>query len=210
MRIPKMIATGMSTATTYHFRPEPDMGWALCTVNDTTGELTVQSDWGDFSYRWNVAHLGCPTLHHFIAHRMRHTDGKIDCHYLADKLTSSDHSKRERFSPEKTVAELKRIVIEKRRAEEISGRLSRQLFDDLTEIDHEDDVRNFVERYYQIDEHDQICKHAIEMEYLRNEPTGSFLVLLEAILPALVEAVTQRLTLRVLVERGTAEHEARC
>src|SRR4051812_34587228 len=89
--------TGTSSGTAYHFRPTDSMGWAICTVNDATGELQIMSDWGDWSYRWTVRALGpgsdtAEPLTRFLA-----DPGHKHDNYLADKLTSSDRSKRESF-----------------------------------------------------------------------------------------------------------------
>lgn len=46
------------TAEVFHFRYERACGWAIFTVCEATGELSVQSDWGEASYRWNPQHLG--------------------------------------------------------------------------------------------------------------------------------------------------------
>lgn len=105
----KFACTKVSTgATTYHLRPDPDeplAGWALATVNDATGELAIQSDWGNWSFRWNIDHLGQPSLTHFIGRR----EG---CHYLADKLTSREE--REHFDSYKTAAHMQRELAKHR------------------------------------------------------------------------------------------------
>lgn len=113
--IPKYVRTFSCTkvtnaATTYHLYPttnEALAGWALATVNDETGELAIQSDWGNWSFRWstNPSHLGKPTLTHFIADRG-------GCDYLADKLTSREE--REHFDSRKTVDHMQRELAKKR------------------------------------------------------------------------------------------------
>lgn len=106
--------TRVSTAAvTFYFRPDgAHSGWALATVNNDTGELTIQSDWGNWSHRWSAA--GMPerdgrrvTLMEFIADRTEDY-----CDYLADKLTGPED--RNVFSPETTVAELRRLLLANR------------------------------------------------------------------------------------------------
>lgn len=99
-------------ATTYHLSPKTDealRGWALATVNDETGELAIQSDWGNWSFRWNTQHLGSPSLTHFIAGRF---SGNGDCDYLADKLTSREE--RGHFDSYKTVEHMQRELAKAR------------------------------------------------------------------------------------------------
>lgn len=112
-----------SSAVTFHLRPSPRArdghsyhvsGWALATVNDDTGELAIQSDWGNWSYRWNVHHLGRvgsdgrpATLTEFIADR-----DSGHCDYLAGKLSSRGET--DVFDADATVREMRRRLIERR------------------------------------------------------------------------------------------------
>jgi hypothetical protein len=191
-----MTLTNTSLATSYHLRSvhragQWGGGWAICTVNDTTGELSIQSDWGSWSYRWHTAHLGPRrgqadarpmTLTEFLGERA--VDGR---HYIADKLTSGEHSERWRFSPEKTVADLRGRILEMRRTNSIGVWFARDVWDALGEIEHTDDVRDFVSHYYDIEHITDVFHHVIE-NGLREEPTSSYLVLLDVIVPALIAA----------------------
>ena len=100
------------TAATYYFRTAPsDIGWALCTVNDRTGELLIVSDWGNWAHLWNPRHLGSASLTHFIGER-----DSVD--YIVQKLLGRRGS--EAFCPDETTKHLRRQLV-KRRLED--GRL---------------------------------------------------------------------------------------
>jgi len=187
--VPKALAlVGTFVAKTYHFRPQADdprfwSEWALCTVNDGTGELTVCSDWGNFTYLWSARpeHLGQPSLTHFIASRS-------SAHYLADKLTSSDPKLRHRFSPEETVRYLCRMVGKRYRDGDIDKETCRCHVEELRDLLSHDvaDARDFVDRFFEIEEHGAIANEP--WHCFQHEETTAYLVLLHAILPALIAA----------------------
>lgn len=187
--------TGRSTATTYHFRSPPGAtawwgGWALCTVNDATGELSIQSDWtGSCGYRWDVGHLGCPTLTEFLA---QDRGGYYD--YLVGKLLPAE--RRERFSPEATVKEMRRRVLDARRCLDIDRLLARQIWDALGELTSIDDSRDFVTH---LNGDTDYCEHFDDVyEDLREEPTSEATALTKIILPALVDACRREVERRAL------------
>lgn len=225
IRVPKFVPTRISTATTYHFKIDPPdaFGWALCTVNDGTGELLITSDYGNWSHRWSAdpKHLGHPTLTHFIGER-------AGCDYLADKLTKRED--RERFDAHETVKHMQRMLCERRleqgralidwyRDEDPEDRIdvgddwlkrtggvefrevwafgdkehwpltkssARYLFRELGKLDAST-VEGFVEAFNEIDGHEWISVEPWH-EDLRYRPDTSYRVLVEGILPALVEA----------------------
>lgn len=111
--IPKLVLKSIKTATSYSFRVEEEgsFGWALCTVNDQTGELLITSDWGNWSHRWSPRpeSLGAPTLTAFIGAR-----GEVD--YIARKLLREGRDCR-RFSASKTVAEFRKMLCLRRAAD---------------------------------------------------------------------------------------------
>jgi hypothetical protein len=108
-------------ATTYVFKAGPgEFGWANCTVNDSTGELSIQSDWGSWAHGWSPdpRHLGAPSLTAFIGNR---SDGD----YLARKLQREGHAGR-RWSLKETGAALCRLASARRLEhgrEQLDGRL---------------------------------------------------------------------------------------
>src|SRR4051812_21467530 len=111
--VPKLVLTSAKAASiTYSFVTEGDPGdfrsWALCTVNDQTGELIITSDWGNWLHRWHASPeaLGAPTLTAFIGDRT-----EVD--YLARKLQGGSRGG-ERFSAERTAGALRRMLCERR------------------------------------------------------------------------------------------------
>lgn len=193
--VPKPLAhVKTSTAITYLLRPQPSdqrfqSEWALCTVNDATGELTVCSDWGNFTYLWGAdpKHLGAPTLTHFIATRS-------SAHYLTEKLTSSPSTLRERFAPDATVKYLCERAGQLYRDRDIDKATCGRIVADLRDLlSHDvDDERDFVDRFYEIEGHGKIASEI--WECFQHEPTIGYLVLLHSIIPALIEAC--RMTVR--------------
>ncbi len=82
MKFPALKLSSTSIATTYSFKPaDPtEFGWATCTVNDATCELSIHSDWGEWSYGWWSGNFGADqTLTSFIGTR-------TGADYLANKL----------------------------------------------------------------------------------------------------------------------------
>jgi hypothetical protein len=72
--------THETDAKVYSFRWPDYSSWAIFTVCDSTGEFSIQSDWGGFFYRWNIDALGGgQTLTEFLA-------SSNDPHYVMNKL----------------------------------------------------------------------------------------------------------------------------
>lgn len=199
-RLPKLVLTGQSTATTYHFRCEPQgFGWALATVNDQTGELLVMSDWGHWSYRWHASpeNLGAPTLTHFLG-KLPH----VESDYLARKLTTREE--RQRFDRAKTIAAFRKRICEERlevarrlQKPRLTREVARELWDDLGELD-EDNSTLFVDRLMNL-RHVQLLDEE-PWDSLEYVPDPSYTVLKEAILPALIDACAAEVKRRIEAE----------
>ncbi len=115
----------------YSFRFEPYGGWAIFTLNEDTGELSVQSDWGNYSHRWNTGALGDGVkLAEFLAGCAR------DVEYLASKLQLS--SKSTCLEPvvddEATTADLRQMICEQRRSRDLSKDKARDLWEEAGDL----------------------------------------------------------------------------
>jgi hypothetical protein len=204
----------LSIATTYTFRMSEGFGWALCTINDETGELIITSDWGSWSYLWSPKpdHLGAATLTHFIGDR-----GSVD--YLVNKLLGRRAC--QQFSVDATVRHLRTLIAKRRLADgqeinlrrrecgdEREGFLemdyhdryyltagqARDLWDEVQSIGSDLDGSSmgeqaatlYVERLMQIDNIERISEEPYEE--LQHVESHESKVLTQVILPALVAA----------------------
>ena len=178
------------SATTYSFGGS---GWALCTVNDATGELLITSDWGEWAHRWPTNHraLGAPSLTAFIAAR----DG-VD--YLASKLLGD---RVREFSADGTIKKLRRLLCESRleaerwwRSDELmrpaprlSKSVAREIWDELDEFSGLDNQSVFTDRMGMYRELIELVDE-YPWDYFVTVPTSQYKVLSETILPALIGA----------------------
>lgn len=76
---------GTADSYTFTFNNGAASTWAIFTVNNSTGEFAIRSDYGGWSYRWSIRSLGEKhemhekPLAHFLA-------SGTDSHYIVDKL----------------------------------------------------------------------------------------------------------------------------
>ena len=121
----EVVAT-TTPSVTYSFRFPKHGAYALFTVNDATGELSVNCDWGSWSCRWPIGCQGAHsdgrlrTLTEFLAER-----GSV--RYIVDKLMPRDVSTA--ISPELTRQEMQRHVLRRRREQRINKDAARWAWD---------------------------------------------------------------------------------
>jgi len=111
-------------ADVYSFRFN-HYGWAIFTVCNDTGELSIQSDWGDWSYRWSHAGIGeGRTLAGFLA--------IADKHYLSRKLMPDEQRKVPDY--ESTLESLREVILEKRRSDSIDKCWAREMWNEAEDF----------------------------------------------------------------------------
>ena len=189
----------LTSARTYRFHAAKDLGgWALCTVNDTTGELLIMSDWGNWSHLWNPKHLGSPSLTHFIADRRSYD-------YLANKLLGSRDARV--LDADATIKKWRGVLCARRleegragadnppyylpRKERLDACLAREIWDRLGSLfEDEGNEPIFIEHAWQIEGFSR---------WISSEPwddtahrySHEYKVLVDFLLPALAEACAQ-------------------
>jgi len=206
MTLPTLgLVSALTTATTYHFQTEgPDWtSWALCTVNDATGELLITSDWGNWAHRWDVGALGMSSLTLFIA-----TREAVD--YLAGKLQGRHGGRR--FSAKKTVAAFRQTLCSqrfqagraamqfpRRHSLGLTCRVARDIWDSLNDLvqDVGGSMDLFLAGLSDIYGFDLYVSER-PFEELEYTQTAEDRALREVILPALIEACAETVHARTL------------
>lgn len=120
-------STVVYDARAYHFVFEP-LGWATWYVDDRTGTLALESDWGSYAYRWGRGSwLGVdpPDLSLALATR-------LGCDYVARKLFGPRATAHD---AEATKSEFRREIRERRRAGEFDRETARALWRELDDVD---------------------------------------------------------------------------
>lgn len=183
----------LTSARTYHFKSAEVLGgWALCTVNDTTGELLIVSDWGNWAHLWNPKHLGRPSLTHFVADRS-------DYDYLANKLLGNNACWV--LDADATIAKWRQILAAQRLCEgrreqprhdrePLTAGSAREIWEDLGSLfKDEHDEAVFIEHAMQIDGIEWISEEPWESTVHRY--SHAYRTLVDFLLPALAKACVQ-------------------
>jgi hypothetical protein len=203
--------TRTSTATTFHLHPPKDatdeigfrsFGWCLVTVNDGTGELNIQSDWGNWAYRWSIGGLGGgDSLTMFLV--------KAEHDYVARKLLTLE--KQYEWSQEASIAEVKREIIKARRDGTFKGEYgkakARRLWGEIDELENAYSWEDF-DRVLE-DLFDDLVKyvHGDVYEALhRTKPSGEYERLVGTILPGMGRALKDHLELSASIAKAAVAH----
>lgn len=105
----------VGTADVYSFRFKEPFGWAIFTVNNATGEFHIQSDWGNWQYRWAVGkNLGERSAAHEkpLSHFLATGSGSG---YVVDKLSYNEpRSFQQEFSEKRTKDAMRRMILSAR------------------------------------------------------------------------------------------------
>lgn len=144
-------------------------GWIVAHVSDATGVLSIASDWGSWSHRWNIDHLGYPTLTEFLI-------GRRDIHYIANKLVPRG---REDVLDEKASKdEFKKAICEARRIRDLSRDDARDAWYEIEE--------------WQANDHSLPCSEWLSepYNYLVYADSSEYLALKDIVLPALLDAIS--------------------
>lgn len=153
-------------------------GWAVLTIDEKTGVVSLCSDWGDYMHRWNPAHTGKKgpnAMKEFIA--------GASLGYLVDKFHYGKHeSERYEFDGEATKESIKRTIIQSRISGGISIVAARELWMELKHHIDLDSAEGFMQSIEGTDLDEFLdCSY----EYIETKSPPSLLFLMDELLPAL-------------------------
>lgn len=130
----KAVSQASDSADTYQFRfKDPRCLWANFTVNNSTGEFSIQSDAGSWSHRWNIGSLweqdkqnGKP-----LAHFLGVTAG---AGYILDKLGyGQPRDLANIIDKEGTISGIRQKILENRREQDITKEQAKSGWDEAKE-----------------------------------------------------------------------------
>lgn len=175
-KLPTFTLCATNRPVCFRFTASSPFGWAICTVNDATGELAVQSDWGSWCYRWHVESLGKP-LTNFLA--------SANANYVADKLA---HEQANAFDGPLTVAALRKRLCNERLQEgtPLTKERARELWNELEMLEHCSGFDDLHAAFFAIEDCELITDEP--WNYTRTAPTHAYNVLMHGIVPALSRA----------------------
>jgi hypothetical protein len=168
--LPKLVKYYETTKRSFCFQFKA--GWAHFTVDDKTGEFSVQSDWGDYAYRWHVGAIGESSMYEFLAN--------VDAHYIVDKLGYGEPREfRKEYQEDATRKALQREVCSQRRRDCISKEDARVVYDELDSMDCAAEAI-----YYEMPRYvSDLFKYTDIYEFFVYEPSTRYRILVEQLIP---------------------------
>ncbi len=98
---------------TLHYRFD-ESGWAIFTVSAVTCTLDIQSDWGNYSYRWPGGGCGDTPFLEWLARTCQR-----DPRYITEKLSYDCKSLAHEYDEDLTRRNVKKLLLEERRSWDI-------------------------------------------------------------------------------------------
>lgn len=166
----ELVRQTTTQATAYSFRFE--WGWAIFTLNDATGELSIHSDWGTYGHRW---HIDALPKGHSLTTFLAGTNG----HYVTGKLQSDTRSKEleDDFDVANSLKDIKESILDARRERHITAQYARELVEAADEWAKEFSLR--IE-----DCPEELSAHLCEpWEYLRYRKSARWLFIQDKLWP---------------------------
>lgn len=159
-------------------------GWAYLIIDESSGIVSIVSDYGSWSNIWTPKAHGRKSLKHFMV------EGDFD--YMARKFIPGE--KMREFDGQKTIDYMKVAVIENRRARDFDKDKARELWDRIDAMDPTASSEGF---FHDIDKE---VGELFDWDYggiARYSQTSEFLWLKYGVLPALVRDIKKTLSAEV-------------
>lgn len=174
--IPAFTLIATNHPVSFRFTASSRFGWAICTVNNDTGELAVQSDWGTWAYRWHVESLTKPLVD-FLA--------TAEVNYVANKLA---HDESHVFDASLTVAALRKKLCHERLQEgtALTKLAARTLWNKLGDLKSCGSYDEIYEAFGNIDFSELITDEP--WNYVATAPSYVWNMLTQSLIPALAQA----------------------
>jgi len=125
-----MISVEKKTVEKYTVRGD-GLSWSIFTLDDETGDISVQSDWGNYSYIWNCRGNG-KSLKDFLI-----TAG---VGYVKDKFSYPCNGGKKHVYRKESLDNFKRDIINARRDHQIPKHYARSFYEALDHLDLHGDI----------------------------------------------------------------------
>ena len=133
------------------------ISWSIFTLDNKTGDISIQSDWGNYSYIWN--HRGNETLKEFLI------NAGVD--YIKDKFSYPSNGGKKYIYAKETLDSWKRDIVGHRRNRESTKEIAKALLECLNEIDLYGDSNT---AYFSMNDMIEKLKYKYDIDFYKDSP----------------------------------------